>query len=78
MASNQLFFNIFVLNRLVRILIAQSSKTVKVHFDRRTELSVADDLPTRKSNNFSSMSVLSHGAWSAKGRRKSQEDTFGM
>ena len=55
-----------------------SSKTVKVHFDRKADRVLAKQMSSHNSATESpNLRVVSHGAWSIKGQRKTQEDAFG-
>jgi len=53
--------------------VPQSAKTVKVHFDRRSNILKSID-QTSSSND--EVKVVSQGAWSTRGRRKQNEDEF--
>jgi len=56
--------------------VPERSKSVKVHFDRKpssTTFIDRKDLPESGTITF-----VSHGAWTSKGRRKTQEDAFIM
>ena len=51
----------------------RSAKTVKLHFDRKSALTSGT---TAKAAPHL-VKIVEQGAWSVKGRRKSQEDAFG-
>ena len=59
-----------VLNMLKRV--PQRSKTVKIHFDRR----LINNVNSKQSKVTKHLQISSQGAWSTKGRRKTQEDRF--
>ena len=52
------------------------STSVKVHFDRKT--SSASNVDREILADSGSTNFVAHGAWSIKGRRKTQEDAFIM
>ena len=59
-----------VLSMLNRV--PQRSKTVKIHFDRR----LINNLNSKQAKVAKTVHISSQGAWSTKGRRKTQEDRF--
>ena len=56
--------------------VPQRSKTIKIHFDRVSNVAKDRSKSSTNINNRSAVKVISQGAWSTKGRRKANEDAF--